>query len=64
MKDYEFRMRVATAITQMRDRDPFFEDRPEYELAQRLEKELKTMRSMDKYHKQMAQNRIDRRAVC
>ena len=49
MKDYEFRMKVATAITKMRDRDPFFEDHPEHELARRLEKELKTIRKMAEY---------------
>ena len=46
MKDYEFRMRVAKAITRMKDRDPFFEDHTEHELALRLEKELKIMRKM------------------
>lgn len=57
MKDFVFRMRVAQAITRMWDRDPFFEDRPESELAQRLEHELKSLRSEDKYQERMQKNK-------
>ena len=56
MKDFVFRMRVAEAITQMRDRQADFEDQPEHELAQRLVKALKLMRSEDKYQERMKKN--------